>query len=89
MIANFDAIKNPGVRALMTGYVSASWSEVYGIPLSTFANSYGQTRIHRMAKDCVRFDLASAATSAGLLVLSRNLPTHLGEPWIKPLLRQT
>ena len=85
LIANFEAITNPGIRALMTGYVSESWSGVYGIPLSTFANALAQAAIHKLAKDCIRFDIASAAANVSLLMLSGSLPKHLGEPWTKPL----
>ncbi len=85
LIANFDGIKNPGVRALMTGYVSDSWSKVYGIPLSTFANPIGRFFIRRLAKDCTRFDLTSTFSNVGFLVLSGQVPNKLGEPWTKPL----
>lgn len=85
LIANFDMIKNPGVRALMTGYVSDSWSKVYGIPLSTFSNAFGRFIIHRLSKDCTRFDVASAFTNVALLIASGQIPRDLGKPWTKPL----
>jgi len=85
LIANFDAIKNPAVRALMTGYVSESWSKIYGIPLSTFANPFGRLMIRQLAKDCTRFDVPSAVTHVSLLLLSHQVPNELGDPWTKPL----
>ena len=85
LVANFAAIGNPFVRSLMTGYVSKAWSEIYGIPLSTFANPIGRFFIRRLARDCLRLDSVTAASDTGLLILSHAVPDHLGDPWTKPL----
>ena len=85
LVKNFDMITSPGVRALITGYVADSWSKVYGIPLSTFANGFGQTIIHQLAKDCTRFDIASAFTNTTLLILSNQVPHRLGAEWLPRL----
>ena len=74
-------ITSTGVRALITGYVTDSWSKVYGIPLSTFSNAFGRFVIHQLAKDCTRFDMASAFTNTTLFILSRQVPYNLGAPW--------
>ena len=58
-----------------------SWSKVYGVPLSTFANGFGRYIIHKLAEDCTRFDVASAFTNATLLILSRQVPHALGPQW--------
>ncbi len=81
LVKNFEMISNPGVRALITGYVTDSWSKVYGIPLSTFSNAFGRFIIHRLAKDCTRFDMASAFTNTTLFILSRQVPHNLGPQW--------
>ena len=85
LVANFARIENPAVRALMTGYTSATWSKIYGIPLSTFSNVSGRIFIRLLARQCVRVDPIFSASLVGLLVMSRQLPTQLGKPWMKPL----
>jgi pimeloyl-ACP methyl ester carboxylesterase len=85
LIANFALIGNPFVRSLMTGYVSDTWSHIYAIPLSTFANPAGRFFIHQLAKVCLRLNPIVSASNTGLLLLSRSIPDHLGEPWTKPL----
>lgn len=85
LVKNFDMIYSPGVRALITGYVADSWSKVYGIPLSSFANAFGRMIIHQLAKDCTRFDVASAFTNTTLLILSKQVPYHLGAEWLPRL----
>ncbi len=81
LVANFKMITSTGVRALITGYVTDSWSKIYGIPLSTFSNGFGRFIIHQLAKDCTRFDMASAFTNTTLFILSRQVPYNLGQPW--------
>ena len=85
LVANFDRITNPAIRALMTGYTSATWSKIYGIRLATFSNASGRFFIRQLAKQCVRVDPIFSASLVGLLVMSRQLPNHLGQPWTKPL----
>ena len=85
LIGNFRAISNPFVRSLMTGYVSETWSQIYAIPLSTFANPIGRFFIRRLGSVCLRLDPVVTASSTGLLLLSHSIPDHLGDPWTKPL----
>ncbi len=85
LIGNFRALTNPFVRSLMTGYVSETWSQIYAIPLSTFANPIGRYFIRRLGATCLRLDPVVAASSTGLLMMSHSIPDHLGEPWTKPL----
>ena len=81
LVANFQQINSPYVHALLTGYVAESWSKVYGIPLSTFANAFGRVIIRKLAKDCTRFDLGSAFLNTSLLILAHQVPESLGAPW--------
>ena len=81
LVANFQQITSPYVHALLTGYVAESWSKVYGIPLSTFANAFGRLIIRRLAKDCTRFDVGSAFLNTSLLILAHQVPQTLGTPW--------
>ena len=85
LIDNFKVISNPFVRALMTGYVSDTWSQIYAIRLSTFANPIGRYFIRRLSAVCLRLDPVVAASSTGLLLMSHSIPDHLGDPWTKPL----
>ena len=85
LVANFDQITSPMVKALMTAYTSASWAKVYGLDLTTFANLPGRAIIRHLATDCVRINSVAAARDTGLLVFSRQIPSHLGAPWTKPL----
>ena len=81
LVANFQQITSPYVHALLTGYVAESWSKVYDIPLSTFANPFGRLIIRQLAKDCTRFDMGSAFVNTSLLILANQVPHTLGPPW--------
>ena len=87
LAANFKKITNTPAHALLTSYTTASWSEIYGIKLSTFANVFGRYVIHKLAQDCVHKDPVSAATNVGVLLLSNQIPYNLSEEWAK-LLRE-
>lgn len=79
--AGFYALTNPAVRALITGYTSDAWSQVYGIPLSTFADGIGRFLIRRLAGSCLHLDSAATLANVTLLLASHQLPEHLGQPW--------
>lgn len=89
LVHGFDDISNYAVRALLTAYTSATWSQLYGISLSTFANWIGRFLIHRVAADCVRENPVGTLTRLALLMLSRQIPNNLGNPWTKPLKRNS
>ena len=85
LVGNFRQISNPFVRSLMTAYVSDTWSQIYRIPLTTFANPIGRYFINRLSGECLRLDPVVSATQTGLLLLSHSIPDRLGDPWTKPL----
>lgn len=73
LVANLTGNTNAAVRALTTAYAGASWSEIYGIPLSTITGPVGEDLIHRLAKNCVTLDGFKLRTKVGLLRLTRQL----------------
>ena len=73
LAANLTGNANAAVRALSTAYAGASWSEVYGIPLSTITGRVGQDLIRRLAKNCVTLDGFKMRTKIGLVRLTRQL----------------
>ena len=73
LAANLTGNANATVRALSTAYAGASWSEVYGIPLSTITGRVGQDLIRRLAKNCVTLDGFEMRTKIGLVRLTRQL----------------
>ena len=73
LAANLTGNANATVRALLTAYAGASWSEVYDIPLSTITGATGQDLIRRIAKNCVTLDGFKMRTKIGLLRLTRQL----------------
>ena len=73
LVANLTGNTNAAVRALTTAYAGASWSEIYGIPLSTITGPVGEDLIHRLAKNCVTLDGFKLRTKIGLLRLTRQL----------------
>jgi dipeptidyl aminopeptidase/acylaminoacyl peptidase len=73
LVANLTGNTNAAVRALITAYAGASWSEVYGIPLSTITAPVGEDLIHRLAKNCVTLDGFKLRTKIGLVRLTRQL----------------
>lgn len=73
LVANLTGSTDAAVRALMTAYAGASWSEVYGIPLSTITGAVGEDLIHRLAKNCVTLDGFKLRTKIGLMRLTRQL----------------
>lgn len=73
LVANLTGNSNAAVRALITSYAGASWSKVYGIPLSTITGPVGSDLIQRLAKNCVTLDGFKLRTKIGLLRLTRQL----------------
>jgi acetyl esterase/lipase len=73
LVGNLTGNSNAAVRALTTAYAGASWSEVYGIPLSTITGPVGEDLIHRLAKNCVTLDGFKLRTKIGLMRLTRQL----------------
>jgi len=71
--ANLTGNSNAAVRALLTAYAGASWSAVYGIPLSTIARPVGQDLIRRLAQNCVTLDGFKLRTKIGLMRLTYQL----------------
>jgi len=70
---NLTGNKNAAVRALTTSFAGASWSAVYGIPLSTIARPVGQDLIRRLAENCVTLDGFKLRTKIGLMRLTYQL----------------
>ena len=86
---NLTGTENATVRALMSAYVGASWSEVYDIPLSTITGSTGQDLIRRLAKNCVTLDGFKTRTKIGLVRLTRQLrgvDLNASPPWAEQML---
>lgn len=73
LAANLTGNTNATVRALLTAFAAASWSEVYGIPLSTVTGPVGQDLIRRLAKNCVTLDGFKLRTKVGLVRLTNQL----------------
>jgi alpha-beta hydrolase superfamily lysophospholipase len=73
LVANLAGNTNAAVRALITAYAAASWSEVYDIPLSTITGPVGEDLIHRLSKNCVTLDGFKLRTKIGLVRLARQL----------------
>jgi len=73
LAANLTGNANATVRALLTAYAGASWSEVYDIPLSTITGPTGQDLIRRLARNCVTLDGFKMRTKIGLVRLTRQL----------------
>ena len=71
--ANLTGSSNAAVRTLMTAYARASWSAVYGAPLSEITGPVGQDLIGRLAKNCVTLDGFKLRTKIGMVRLTRQL----------------
>lgn len=73
LAANLTGNANATVRALLTAYAGASWSEVYEVPLSTITGATGQNLIRRIASNCVSLEGFKTRTKIGLVRLMRQL----------------
>ena len=70
---NLTGGTNPLIKALLTAYTSASWSQTFGIPLSTILKPIGQDLARRLARNCVSTDPVALRTKIGLFRFSRSL----------------
>ena len=73
--ANLTGGTNPLIKALLTAYTGASWSQTYDIPLSTILKPVGQDLVKRLARNCVSTDPVALRAKIGLFRLSRSLAT--------------
>ena len=71
--ANLTGGKNGPVRSLLTAYTAESWSQYYGVPMSTVVKPLGADLIHRLAKNCVSLDGVALRTQIGLARLTLQL----------------
>ena len=71
--ANLTGGKNGPVRSLLTAYTAKSWSQYYGVPMSTVVKPLGADLIHRLAKNCVSLDGVALRTQIGLARLTLQL----------------
>ena len=88
LAANLTGNANATVRALLTAYAGASWSEVSDIPLSTITGPMGQDLIRRLAKNCVTLDGFKTRTKIGLVRLTRQLrgvDLNASPPWAEQM----
>lgn len=69
--SNLTGVTNALIRALLTAYTGTSWSQVYGISLSTILKPVGQDLAKRLARNCVSTDPVALRTKIGLFRLSR------------------
>jgi acetyl esterase/lipase len=86
--ANLTGSTNPAIRALLTAYSGASWSNLYDIPLSTILNPVGQDMVTRLARNCVSTEPVALRTKIGLLRLTRsmaNVDISQSKPWAELL----
>jgi len=67
--ANLTGGTNAGVRAFLTAYTAASWSEVYPVPLATIVRPLGADLIRRIGQNCVTLDGFKLRTKIGLMRL--------------------
>jgi len=73
LVANIAGAKNVGVRSLMTAYAGASWSQIYGVPLSTVTGPVGQDLMRRLATQCITLDGFKLGTKIGLVRMTHIL----------------
>ena len=70
---NLTGGTNPLIKALLTAYTSVSWSQTYGIPLSTILKPVGQDLAQRLARNCASTDPVALKTKIGLFRFARTL----------------
>ena len=89
---NLTGGTNPLIKALLTAYTGTSWSQTYGIPLSTILPPVGQNLARRLARNCVSTDPVALRTKIGLFRLSRSLAKvdiSTSRPWAEQLRRNS
>lgn len=82
--ANLTRSSNPAIRALLTAYTGASWSQLYDISLASILNPVGQDMVTRLARNCVSTEPVALRTKIGLLRLTRamtNVDISQSKPW--------
>lgn len=85
---NLTGGTNPLIKALLTAYTGMSWSQTYGIPLSTILKPVGQDLAKRLARNCVSTDPVALKTKIGLFRFSRALAKvdiSTSPPWAERL----
>ena len=90
--ANMTGETNPLVRALMTAFTAASWSQAYDIPLSTVLGPVRQDVAKRLARNCITMDPFTLRTKIGLIRFARslaNVDVNKSPPWAKLLRRHS
>ena len=90
--ANLTGGTNPLVRALMTAFTAASWSQAYDVPLSTVLGPVGQDVARRLARNCITLDPFSLRTKIGLVRFARALEkvdVSKSPPWAELLRRHS
>lgn len=89
---NLTGGTNPLIKALLTAYTSASWSQTYRIPLSTILKPIGQDLARRLARNCVSTDPVALRTKIGLFRFSRalaNIDISTSPRWAEQLRRNS
>lgn len=81
LVANYRAHTSKLAHALITSLTTASWSKIYKIELSTFANFFGRYVIRKLSHDCLHREPASAFFSTVVLLLSNQIPYNLSKEW--------
>ena len=90
--ANLTGGTHPLIKALLTAYTTASWSQAYGIPLSTILGPVGQDLARRLARNCVTTDPVALRTKIGLFRFARslaNVDISKSRPWAEQLRRNS
>ena len=85
---NVGQAADPSVRAFLTAFTAYSWSEYYGVPLSTLGNRSTQGIIQRLAQNnCVALGTSPrVGTILGVLALRRslrNVDFGRTQPWAR------
>ena len=86
LIDNLRQGSDPSARTFLTAYTMYSWSQFYGIPLSSVAGPQSRGIITRMSENvCVNFEsMPKLGTILGIMTLRRSMRNvDLGriEPW--------
>lgn len=81
LVANYKWPTSRLAHALITGLTTSSWSKIYKIPLSTFANPFGRYVIRKLSGDCLHREPATAFSNTVLLLFSNQVPYKLSKEW--------
>ena len=85
---NLTGGTNPLIKALLTAYTGTSWSQTYGIPLSTILKPVAQDLARRLARNCVTTDPVALRTKIGLFRFAKSLAKvdiSTSPPWAEQL----